>query len=276
MNIQKIAAFSLNGAGGNPAGVVLSDTMPDAAEMQAVAAKVGYSETVFAAPLGNDLRVRYFAPQAEVAFCGHATIALGAALGAAQGAGTYQLQLNDTKISVDAFEENGSWSAKLTSPHTKYEKPDRALYAQALALFGWDESDLADDLDVTLINGGARHLLIPLKKHRLLQEMVYDFDAGAALMQANELVTINLVWRESPKVIHSRNPFAGHGVYEDPATGAAAAALAGYMRDAKGAGQSFTIFQGADMGVPSRLKVAPTIGKGHSIIIAGETRLITD
>lgn len=276
MNIQKIAAFSLNGAGGNPAGVVLSDTMPDVADMQAVAAKVGYSETVFAAPLGNDLRVRYFAPKAEVAFCGHATIALGAALGAAQGAGTYQLQLNDTEISVDAFEENGSWSAKLTSPQTQYEKPAGELYAQALALFGWDEGDLADDLDVTLINGGARHLLIPLKHHRLLQEMAYDFDAGAALMQANELVTVNLVWRESPSVIHSRNPFAGHGVYEDPATGAAAAALAGYMRDAKDADQPFTIFQGADMGVPSRLKVTPTIGKGRPIIIAGETRLITD
>jgi len=212
MNIQKISAFSLNGAGGNPAGVVLLDTMPEVEDMQAVAAKVGYSETVFAAPQANGLRVRYFAPKAEVAFCGHATIALGAALGAAKGAGRFQLQLNDAKITVDAFEENGSWSAKLTSPHTNYEKPSGELYAQALALFGWDESDLADDLDISLINGGARHLLMPLKNHRLLQEMIYDFDAGAALMQAYELVTINLVWRETSNVIHSRNPFAGHGV----------------------------------------------------------------
>ncbi len=276
MDIQKIAAFSLDGAGGNPAGVVLSDVLPKDEEMQAVAAKLGYSETVFAAPQKNDLRVRYFAPEAEVAFCGHATIALGAALGAAKGAGTYQLQLNDAKISVDAFEENGNWSAKLTSPNTKYEAPDHKLRTQALALFGWAESDLADDLDITIINGGARHLLIPLKHHKLLQAMAYDFDTGAALMQGFELVTINLVWQESPNVIHSRNPFAGHGVYEDPATGAAAAALAGYMRDAKGVDQSFTIYQGADMGVASRLKVTPTKGMGQPIQVAGETRLITD
>ncbi len=276
MDIQRIAAFSLNGAGGNPAGVVLSDILPEVEDMQAVAADVGYSETVFAAPLENGFRVRYFAPKAEVAFCGHATIALGAALGAAKGAGTYQLQLNDAKISVDAFEENGSWSAKLTSPSTKYEDPDPDLRAQALALFGWDESDLAGDLDITLINGGARHLLIPLKSHGSLQEMTYDFDTGAALMQTFELVTINLVWQESANVIHSRNPFAGHGVYEDPATGAAAAALAGYMRDAKGVDQPFTIYQGADMGVASRLKVAPTEGKGQPILVAGETRLILD
>ncbi|MFK5998889.1 MAG: PhzF family phenazine biosynthesis isomerase [Rhodobacterales bacterium] len=276
MNIQKIAAFSLNDAGGNPAGVVLSDTMPEAKDMQVVAADVGYSETVFAAPQENGLRVRYFAPEAEVAFCGHATIALGAALGAAKGAGTYQLQLNDAKISVDAFQENGNWSATLTSPNTRYETPNVELRAQALALFGWDESDLANDLDVTVINGGARHLLIPLKDHMLLQDMAYDFNAGANLMQAFELVTINLVWRENSNVIHSRNPFAGHGVYEDPATGAAAAALAGYIRDAKGADQSFTIYQGADMGVPSRLKVTPIKGKGQPIMITGETRMITE
>ena len=276
MNIQRIAAFSLNGAGGNAAGVVLSDIMPEAEDMQAVAAKVGYSETVFAAPQENGLRVRYFAPEAEVAFCGHATIALGAALGAAKGAGTYQLQLNDAKILVDAFEENGNWSAKLTSPNTKYEDPDPELRVQALALFGWVESDLANDLDITVINGGVRHLLIPLKNHTLLREMAYNFDIGAALMQAYELVTIDLVWQESPNVIHSRNPFAGHGVYEDPATGAAAAALAGYMRDAKGTDRPFTIYQGADMGVPSRLKVTPTKGKGQPIRIAGETRLISD
>ncbi len=262
MDIQKIAAFSLNGAGGNPAGVVLSDILPEVEDMQAVAADVGYSETVFAAPVESGFRVRYFAPKAEVAFCGHATIALGAALGAAKGAGTYQLQLNDAKISVDAFEENGNWSAKLTSPNTKFEAPDDKLREQALALFGWAESDLAGDLDITVINGGARHLLIPLKHHKLLQAMEYDFDTGAALMQAFALVTINLVWQESVTVIHSRNPFAGHGVYEDPATGAAAAALAGYMRDAKGVDQPFTIYQGADMGLASRLKVTPKTGVG--------------
>ncbi len=276
MDIQKIAAFSLNGAGGNPAGVVLSDILPEVEDMQAVAADVGYSETVFAAPVESGFRVRYFAPKAEVAFCGHATIALGAALGAAKGAGTYQLQLNDAKISVDAFEENGNWSAKLTSPNTKFEAPDDKLREQALALFGWAESDLAGDLDITVINGGARHLLIPLKHHKLLQAMEYDFDTGAALMQAFALVTINLVWQESVTVIHSRNPFAGHGVYEDPATGAAAAALAGYMRDAKGVDQPFTIYQGADMGLASRLKVTPKTGVGQPIQVAGETRLITD
>ena len=48
--------------------------------MQRIAAEVGYSETAFAMRDGDRWRVRYFSPEAEVPFCGHATIALGAAL----------------------------------------------------------------------------------------------------------------------------------------------------------------------------------------------------
>ena len=47
MNILKIAAFSYQGQGGNPAGVVFSDEMPEAEEMLEIAKQVGYSETAF-------------------------------------------------------------------------------------------------------------------------------------------------------------------------------------------------------------------------------------
>ena len=88
----RIAAFSNGSNGGNPAGVVLCDALPDAAAMQAVAAEVGYSETVFAAPAEDCWRVRDFAPEVEVDFFGHATIALGAALALRQDDGTFALQ----------------------------------------------------------------------------------------------------------------------------------------------------------------------------------------
>lgn len=59
MNVLKIAAFSDGDAGGNPAGVVLADALPADAEMQRIAAEVGFSETAFAAPAGPGWRVRY-------------------------------------------------------------------------------------------------------------------------------------------------------------------------------------------------------------------------
>jgi PhzF family phenazine biosynthesis protein len=67
--------------------------------MQALAAEIGYSETVFAAPSDQDWRVRYFAPEVEVDFCGHATLALGAALALRHGDGTFRL-LNSTTLGL--------------------------------------------------------------------------------------------------------------------------------------------------------------------------------
>ena len=70
-----------------------------------------------------------------------------------------------------------------------------------------------------------------------------------------------------------RNPAGSGGVYEDPATGAAAAALAGYLRDIDWKGpKTFTILQGEDMGMPSRLTVVFTPTSGASIAVSGEVR----
>ena len=74
MTLQRLAAFSDGDRGGNPAGVLITETLPADTAMQRMAAEVGYSETVFAAPQGDGWRVRYFSPTVEVPFCGHATL----------------------------------------------------------------------------------------------------------------------------------------------------------------------------------------------------------
>nr|CAA6805287.1 MAG: Phenazine biosynthesis protein PhzF like [uncultured Thiotrichaceae bacterium] len=45
------------------------------------------------------------------------------------------------------------------------------------------------------------------------------------------LVTVMFIYSETEQYFHTRNPFASGGVYEDPATGAATAAFAGYLRN---------------------------------------------
>src|SRR5439155_25843342 len=72
--------------------------LPSASKMQAIAADVGFSETAFAAPEGGAWRVRYFSTLCEVPFCGHATIALGAALALQHGDRTFELKLNRAAI----------------------------------------------------------------------------------------------------------------------------------------------------------------------------------
>jgi len=276
MNVLKLAAFSRNGQGGNPAGVVFNDAMPSDEEMLRVAREVGYSETAFLVKQDNDWRVRYFAPEMEVPFCGHATIALGAALGERFGEGEYKLILNDSNITVSAKKSENGFSATLHSPNTHSEDAPKEYVDKILAAFTLKSDDLNPNFPVRFANAGAKHLILVLRERKTLADMKYPFEEVKALMAEQRLVTISLLWNESDEVFHSRNAFASGGVYEDPATGAAAAALAGYLRDIGWQGKSeFTILQGEDMGMPSRLLVKYGSKIGESVSVSGETRYIT-
>lgn len=277
MTVQRIAAFSDAGQGGNPAGIVISEQLPEDAEMRRIAAEVGYSETAFAAPNGapDQWRVRYFSPESEVPFCGHATIALGAALAAHSGDGRYRLTLNQAEISVEASASAETTRAALQSPPTRSKPADPELVEAALALFGYSKEQLDPALPPAEIHGGADHLMLALKDRADLAAMSYDLDAGRTLMREFGLVTIMLVHARSNTEFDVRNAFASGGVLEDPATGAAAAAFAGYLRDLGWPHRNrIQITQGEDMGARSSITAEFEDQPGSSIRVSGATRMI--
>jgi PhzF family phenazine biosynthesis protein len=275
VRIQKIAAFSDGDSGGNPAGVLIAEFLPDETEMQRIAAEVGFSETVFAAPLGDSWRVRYFSPESEVPFCGHATIALGAALALSQGDGVFALTLNQAKITVEGRKEENLIVAALQSPPTHSKSAPPTLVSAVLELFGYSPSDIEPRIPAALAHAGADHLILGLKTRTALSAMHYDLAAGRKLMQAAGLVTIVLVYVETLNLFHTRNPFASGGVYEDPATGAGTAALAGYLRDIGWPhGGYIEVVQGEDMGIRSRLRAEISPDIGTSIRVSGSARIM--
>lgn len=277
MDVQKIAAFSDGDTGGNPAGVLISDVLPDAVAMQRMAAEVGFSETAFAAPDGNGWRVRYFSPESEVPFCGHATIALGAALVRQFGDGIFPLTLNQASITVEGFRDGANVAAALQSPPTRSKPAPAQLIAEALALFGYASSDLDPAIPPALIHGGADHLVLVLKSREALAAMRYDLKTGQALMRREGLVTILLAYAETPRLFHTRNPFASGGVYEDPATGASTAAFAGYLRDIGWPhGGAIDVVQGEDMSMRSRLHADIPPAPGSSIRVSGTARMMDE
>ncbi len=269
----RIAAFSDGDAGGNPAGVAIVDALPPAADMQAIAAEIGFSETVFAAREQNGWRVRYFSPESEVPFCGHATIALGAVLAMKEGGGVYPLRLNDAEISVEGRKEEGDLFAALASPPTSSKQADPALISEALALFGYVQNDLDPNIPPAVVHAGATHLLFALRNREKLKAMAYDLDRGRRFMNEAGLVTAAFVFAETPRLFHARNAFASGGVVEDPATGAAAAALAGYLRDLDWPHEgAIDIIQGEDMGARSLIRAEIADEKGSSIRVSGAAR----
>lgn len=273
--VQRIAAFDDAGQGGNPAGVWIGAALPPAAEMQRLAHALGFSETAFAAREGEGWRVRYFSPESEVPFCGHATIALGAALARELGDGRFPLQLNAAAITVEGRRDGERVQAALQSPPTRSRPAPPELVERALALFGYTHADLDPRIPPALAHGGADHLVLALNSRARLAAMAYELQAGRAFMQEHGLVTVVLAWAESAQLFHTRNPFASGGVYEDAATGAGTAALAGYLRDLGWPhGGRIDVVQGEDMGMRSRLRAEFGMEQGASIRVSGTARMM--
>ena len=268
--LHRYTAFSNDPAGGNPAGVWIGDALPDAATMQKIAAEVGYSETAFVAPSrGANREIRYFSPEAEVPFCGHATIATGVALGELESDGDYRLATRVGEVPVAVRTRHGVREASLISVTPRYEPAPDALVEAALSALGWKREDLDPSIPPARAFAGAWHLVLAVADADRLARLDYDFDRLKTLMLAETLTTLQLVWRESDAVFHARNPFPVGGVVEDPATGAAAAALGGYLRDAEliAAPTAVLIRQGETMGRPSRVHVE--IPASGGIVVTG-------
>jgi PhzF family phenazine biosynthesis protein len=269
-DLYRLAAFTTTPVGGNPAGVWIGDALPATSEMQRIAAEVGFSETAFLSPRrGLERTVRYYSPAMEVPFCGHATIAAGVLLGELDGEGTYRLHALPGEIPVRVHDEDGQRIAALTSVTPSHEPARSDVVLRALELLGWSEADLDPAIPPARAYAGASHLVLAARRLDRLAELSYDFEALRELMTREGLVTLQLVHRESLAVFHSRNPFPVGGVVEDPATGASAAALGGYLRDAGilAAPASLVIRQGEAMGRPSVLRVEIPVSGG--IIVSG-------
>ena len=267
--VLRYSAFTTDPQGGNPAGVVLDARGLSAGAMQRIAAEVGYSETAFLSPRADgDLDVRYFSPLAEVSFCGHATIAAMVARAHAHGPGDVLLhtQAGPVRVTVDA-----DFTATLTSVAPRVDALSPADLDALLAALGWRRDELDPALPPALAYAGAWHPVIAAATRARLADLHYDFDTLAALMAARGWTTINLVWRESAHTLHARNPFPPGGVVEDPATGAAAAALGAYLasQDRLTDDRRFTIHQGHDLGRPSVLRVEVPVDVSEGVRVSG-------
>lgn len=257
MEILRLAAFSRDPSGGNPAGVVLDSDLPDA-EMQRIATEIGYSETAFCAPVADGrVSVRYFAPATEVPFCGHATIAAAVAIATRQGPGDLVFDTRAGEVPVSTGVRDGVPFATLTSVEPEIGPIAEDCLAEVLAALRWSRDDLDPNLPPRVAYAGADHLVLVAATRERLADLDYDVEVLRGLMTHHGWLTVQLAWPESAHRHHVRDPFPVGGVYEDPATGAAAAAYGAYLRDlgVVAAPATMTLLQGEELGRPSVLTV---------------------
>lgn len=262
----RYAAFTDKPAGGNPAGVVLDASALSDSDRLAIARDLGYSETAFLNRRpGGEYDVRYFSPQAEVPFCGHATIAAAVAIAERDGPGRLVFHVTAGVVPVvTRRDETGAITASLTSVTPSVADLPPAEVDTALSALRWRRHELDTSLPPKIAYAGARHLILAAASRERLARLDYDFEALRAFMLSQDLTTVDLVFQAGDGLYHARNPFPVGGVYEDPATGAAAAAFGAYLRELRRVAPpaQVTVRQGDDMGRPSRIIIDIPPGDG--------------
>lgn len=263
MEILRFRAFTRPNIArsGNPAGVVLDADQLSDADMLGIAADLGFSETAFLFDVTpRSARVRYFTPRAEIAFCGHATIASGVVLARQRAASKIALSTNAGVVPVEASTSR----ATLTAVDTTVEPLDTEVLAELLAALRLERADLDPGLPPAFIRGGNPHPLVPVRAG-VLDRLDHDTDAVLRLQSAQGWDgTVPVVHRLSTTRFASRNPFPRGGIREDPATGSAAAGLGEYLRHGGhiSVPAEVTVQQGAETGWPSSITVTiPTSGR---------------
>jgi PhzF family phenazine biosynthesis protein len=272
-SVLRYAAFASTPDGGNPAGIVLDASSLDDAEMQTIAADVGFAETAFLtdpaiAGDSRHARVRYFSPIAEIPFCGHATVATAVALARRDGLGTVVFETPVGAISIVTTDDAGEITAAFTSVEPKLGGITDEVLQTLLDQLGVTRDDLDPRFPPQLSFAGNWHPVLVFADRATFDGFTFEPAAMRELMDAQGWTgTVTTLVSLAPDEFEARNLFPVGTIAEDPATGSAAASVGGYLRALGIAPDRVVIHQGAHVGRPSLLTVdiPPTGG----IVVSG-------
>ena len=262
-------------AGGNPAGIVLDASGLDDAEMQSIAAEVGYAETAFVTVpmVGDDprrSRLRYFSPVAEVPFCGHATVATAVALAERDGAGALTFETGVGPIIIETRQTDAGLTASFTSVDPAVRAIAPEVLTALLELLGASRTSLRPGYPPLQAYAGNWHPVLVFADQAEFDAFTFDPAALRALMDAQGWAgTVTTLCVRGAGEFEARNLFPVGTLSEDPATGSAAASVGGYLRELGllAPPTRVIIRQGRHVGRPSLLLVDVPVSGG--IVVSG-------
>jgi trans-2,3-dihydro-3-hydroxyanthranilate isomerase len=275
---------------GNPLAVVLDSEGLDAAAMQAIAREFNLPETVFVLPPSDSkarAKLRIFTPGRELAFAGHPTVGTAVLLGALQEDGATDVVLEENvgpvRCTVERIDgERGRARFDVPQqPALGDDVGDAAALAAALSLTLDDLGDAG--LAPATWSAGNPITFVPVRGLDAVERAAVDSARWERGFPANERPIAYVFCRETVDPghhFHARMFAPALGVREDPATGSAAAALAGMLAregELPDGVHHFAIEQGYEMGRPSVMHLDLTIRGGalHAASVGGEAVRVT-
>jgi PhzF family phenazine biosynthesis protein len=279
--IYHVDAFTRTPGRGNPAGVVLDADGMTEADMQRIAAELGYSETAFVlAPAGgdHDVHVRFFTPTVEVPVCGHATVAAHYVRAVVQGIeGTLVQKTGAGLQRITAARVAGDWRIAIRQGAPTFNAPVAdALRAPIAAALGIASADIAADRPIQVVSTGHSKVLVPLAGACVLDRIAPDAQALASLGEAVGSKGW-FAFAVGERCTEGRMFAPAIGVAEDPVTGNANGPLGAYLVRHRlmphdGSRLAFEGHQGRALGRDGIVHVTVDIEAGEpaSVTIAGD------
>lgn len=255
--------FTTERLSGNPLAVFpRADGLLDD-HMQRIASELSLSETVFVTRPKlerHTAAIRIFTPQVELPFAGHPTVGTAVALGLENRTSAVRLEEKVGVITcIIEKVDKRTGRALFALPHLPVEMGKAPEKTQIALSLGIEPDEVGFGLHhPSVYSAGVVFYLVPVKNADVLRRAKPE-RRGWAETYPLEHHSI-YVYAETPE--ETANDYAarmfspGMGIGEDPATGAAAAALIGELQQDAGDGQTeFVIRQGVEIGRPSRITV---------------------
>ncbi|GHC22284.1 hypothetical protein GCM10010082_12870 [Kushneria pakistanensis] len=242
---------------GNPLAVFPEAGALCTSVMQRIAREFNLSETVFmtATAMPGIFDLRIFTPHQELPFAGHPTI--GAAwllrrIGWHDDQTPLILREKAGEVPI-RFDGEHAW---LSTPQPLSIAPSTLTRATAASLLGLSPESIIDDPVVGASCGTPFHL-IGLSSVDTLGDVQANPSLLPAALKAEHGANLYLYVQESASTVRARKLRINDQVVEDPATGSAAAPLAGYLalQSHETGTLEYTITQGIEMSRPSRIGV---------------------
>ncbi|HET6627981.1 MAG TPA: PhzF family phenazine biosynthesis isomerase [Nocardioidaceae bacterium] len=243
---------------GNPAGVLLLDEFPDTGWMQGVANELQQAETAFLAPGEEGMfLLRWFTPVAEVALCGHATLASAhwlwesgvlqerAVAAFATRSGGLTATRDDDRVVLDFP----------AVPATEVTTSPTVLAALAGAVPVW--TGVTRNADP-----GERNILAVLESEEAVRDLSPDLQEISRLQVGGLIVTAK---RRAGGVV-SRYFAPAYGIPEDSVTGSAHCTIGPYWREELGTSLS------AEQASPRGGELSVVTTEAGRVLLAGKAR----
>lgn len=233
VSVMVVNAFTYNGEGGNPAGVVLNADQYNQAEKQEIAKRAGFPETAFISRSTlADRKLEFFTPNKQIAHCGHATVASFSYLNQI-GEVTNKHSSKETIDGLrDIILEDGK--AYMEQKPQFFKDIDQQKTLEVMTSLGLEAIDLKEGFKPVVTNTGVSFMIIPLNNRGALEKISTDLELINKISDEFDLIGFYAFSDDAIDDGHdiTTRMFAPrYAIPEEPATGMAAGNLSYYLHD---------------------------------------------